>query len=158
MNNSSKHLHYNALSHMGPSPAPGTCVDRAGSGLQVQGRVKAQSLLPAQPARLRKDGDTAGAAQGFQFFWGKDQGHTEAKAAPPCGTALQTMGSCACSFHSGLVTLPRRGREPVCEALWAPQPREASQLHDGSHRLYINKTQMNVLCAGKPWTLTLNFT
>ena len=74
MNNSSKHLHYNALSHMGPSPAPGTCVDRAGSGLQVQGRVKAQSLLPAQPARLRKDGDTAGAAQGFQFFWGQDPG------------------------------------------------------------------------------------
>jgi len=41
---------------------------------KVQGKVKAQSLLPAQPARLRKDGNTAGAAQGFQFFWGQDQG------------------------------------------------------------------------------------
>ena len=108
---------------------------RAGSGLQVQGRVKAQSLLPAQSATLSKDGDTAGAAQGFQFFWGQDRGNpcTEAEATPPW--LCKQWGDYACSFHLDLVTLRMKGREPACEALealWAPQPLEASQLHDGS--------------------------
>lgn len=158
MNNSSKHLHYNALSHMGPSPPAGHLPgQRVASRFRVESRP---SPATCPSTTLRKDRDTAAAAQGFQLFWGKTRCNacTQAEAARPCGIALQTMRGCACSFHLGFAPLPVRSREPVCEDLWAPQPLEASQLHNGSHRPYINKTKMNTLCASKPQTLTLNFT
>ena len=142
-----------------PPHPPGTCLDRAESGLQVQGRVKAQSCY--LPIHYAEEGQGHGCScPGVPALLGQDQVQClhRGRSRPALWNCSANNAGLCLLLPLGLCASSRESREPVCEDLWAPQPLEASQLHNGSHRPYINKTKMNTLCASKPRTLTLNFT